>query len=55
MLDLLQHGFIRQSVGGEKVLQKQLVELIHLSQQIGAIEKTRSGGSRFTLYMCRCS
>ncbi|CAG05467.1 unnamed protein product [Tetraodon nigroviridis] len=47
VLDLLQHSFIRQSAGRENVLQKQLVELIHLSQQVGAIEKTRSGGSRF--------
>lgn len=41
VLDLLQHSFIQRSVGREKVLQKQLVELIDLNQQIGAIEKTR--------------
>lgn len=44
MLDLLQHSFIRQSVGREKVLQKQLVELIDLNQQMGVIEKTRFVG-----------
>lgn len=41
MLDLLQHVFIKQIVGREKVLQKQLIELIDLNQQIGVIEKTR--------------
>lgn len=46
VLDLLQHSFIRQSVGREKVLQKQLVELIDLNQQMGAIEKTRFVGLR---------
>lgn len=55
VLDLLQHSFIRQSAGRENILQKQLVELIHLSQQVGAIEKTRSGGSRFRSYTSRCS
>uniref|UniRef100_A0A3Q2ZBU2 Myosin IIIA n=1 Tax=Hippocampus comes TaxID=109280 RepID=A0A3Q2ZBU2_HIPCM len=39
--DLLQHVFIRQTVGKEKMLQKQLIELIDLNQQIGVIEKTR--------------
>ncbi|XP_070842279.1 myosin-IIIa isoform X2 [Chaetodon trifascialis] len=41
VLDLLQHVFIRQIVGREKILQKQLIELIDLNQQIGVIEKTR--------------
>uniref|UniRef100_A0A3Q3F2H5 non-specific serine/threonine protein kinase n=1 Tax=Labrus bergylta TaxID=56723 RepID=A0A3Q3F2H5_9LABR len=41
VLDLLQHVFIKQIVGREKILQKQLIELIDLNQQIGAIEKTR--------------
>uniref|UniRef100_A0A8C5HT95 non-specific serine/threonine protein kinase n=1 Tax=Gouania willdenowi TaxID=441366 RepID=A0A8C5HT95_GOUWI len=41
VLDLLQHVFIKQIVGREKTLQKQLIELIDLSQQIGVIEKTR--------------
>lgn len=41
MLDLLQHVFIKQIVGKEKILQKQLIELIDLNQQIGVIEKTR--------------
>lgn len=44
MLDLLQHRFITQAAGREKVLQKQLVELIDLNQQIGLIEKTRLVG-----------
>lgn len=48
MLDLLEHSFISQSVGREKVLQKQLVELIDLNHQIGVIEKTRFVG--FTLH-----
>uniref|UniRef100_A0AAX7UB73 non-specific serine/threonine protein kinase n=1 Tax=Astatotilapia calliptera TaxID=8154 RepID=A0AAX7UB73_ASTCA len=39
--DLLQHVFIKQTVGREKILQKQLIELIDLNQQIGVIEKTR--------------
>lgn len=41
VLDLLLHHFIRRSVGREKILQKQLIELIDLNQQMGAIEKTR--------------
>lgn len=41
VLDLLQHAFIKQTVGKEKILQKQLIELIDLNQQIGVIEKTR--------------
>ena len=41
VLDLLQHVFIKQIVGREKILQKQLIELIDLNQQMGAIEKTR--------------
>lgn len=41
VLDLLQHVFIKQTVNREKVLQKQLIELIDLNQQIGVIEKTR--------------
>lgn len=41
VFDLLQHVFIRQIVGREKTLQKQLMELIDLNQQIGVIEKTR--------------
>ncbi|XP_029002637.1 myosin-IIIa isoform X2 [Betta splendens] len=41
VLDLLQHAFIKQTVNREKVLQKQLIELIDLNQQIGGIEKTR--------------
>ncbi|KAJ8278097.1 hypothetical protein GJAV_G00083790 [Gymnothorax javanicus] len=39
--DLLQHAFIKQIVGHERTLQKQLMELIDLNQQMGAIEKTR--------------
>uniref|UniRef100_A0AAQ5XBC1 non-specific serine/threonine protein kinase n=1 Tax=Amphiprion ocellaris TaxID=80972 RepID=A0AAQ5XBC1_AMPOC len=41
VLDLLHHVFIKQIVGREKILQKQLIELIDLNQQIGVIEKTR--------------
>ncbi|XP_059380324.1 myosin-IIIa isoform X2 [Carassius carassius] len=41
VFDLLQHVFIKQIVGREKMLQKQLMELIDLNQQIGVIEKTR--------------
>ncbi|XP_067291674.1 myosin-IIIa [Pseudorasbora parva] len=41
VLDLLQHVFIKQIVGRERTLQKQLMELIDLNQQIGVIEKTR--------------
>uniref|UniRef100_A0A8C1K6K0 non-specific serine/threonine protein kinase n=1 Tax=Cyprinus carpio TaxID=7962 RepID=A0A8C1K6K0_CYPCA len=40
VFDLLQHVFIRQIVGREKTLQKQLMELIDLNQQMGVIEKT---------------
>lgn len=39
--DLLHHVFIKQIVGKERILQKQLMELIDLNQQIGVIEKTR--------------
>ncbi|XP_038587407.1 myosin-IIIa [Micropterus salmoides] len=41
VLDLLQHVFIKQIVSREKILQKQLIELIDLNQQIGVTEKTR--------------
>ncbi|CAK6968570.1 myosin-IIIa isoform X3 [Scomber scombrus] len=41
VLDLLQHVFIKKIVGRDKILQKQLIELIDLNQQMGAIEKTR--------------
>lgn len=41
VLDLLQHVFIKQIICKEKILQKQLIELIDLNQQIGLIEKTR--------------
>ncbi|KAK9527524.1 hypothetical protein VZT92_014079 [Zoarces viviparus] len=41
VIDLLQHVFIKDSVGREKILQKQLIELIDLNQQIGVIDKTR--------------
>ncbi|KAJ8396803.1 hypothetical protein AAFF_G00014020 [Aldrovandia affinis] len=41
VLDLLQHAFIKQVVGREEPLQKQLMELIDLNQQMGIIEKTR--------------
>ncbi|KAM9332958.1 myosin-IIIa [Pholidichthys leucotaenia] len=41
VLDLLHHVFIKQIVGREKILQKQLIELIDLNQQIGVTEKTR--------------
>nr|XP_020456788.1 myosin-IIIa isoform X3 [Monopterus albus] len=44
VLDLLQHEFIKQIVGREKILQKQLIELIDLNQQIGATEKTSHHG-----------
>ncbi|XP_053198542.1 myosin-IIIa isoform X3 [Scomber japonicus] len=44
VLDLLQHVFIKQIVGREKILQKQLIELIDLNQQMGAIEKTSYHG-----------
>ncbi|XP_038654074.1 myosin-IIIa isoform X4 [Scyliorhinus canicula] len=39
--NLLEHPFIRQIQGKEKALQKQLMELIDLHQQMGSIEKTR--------------
>ncbi|MGH0164039.1 UNVERIFIED_CONTAM: hypothetical protein FKN15_046204 [Acipenser sinensis] len=39
--DLLQHDFIKQVQGKEKILQKQLMELIDLNQQMGILEKTR--------------
>uniref|UniRef100_A0A8C9ZLK4 non-specific serine/threonine protein kinase n=1 Tax=Sander lucioperca TaxID=283035 RepID=A0A8C9ZLK4_SANLU len=41
VLDLLQHVFIKQIVDREKILQKQLIELIDLNQQIGVVDKTR--------------
>ncbi|CAL8313317.1 unnamed protein product [Merluccius merluccius] len=41
VLDLLQHVFLQQILGKEKVLQKQLMEHIDLNQQMGTIEKTR--------------
>lgn len=41
VLDLLQHVFIKQTVGRDKIVQKQLIELIDLNQQMGVIEKTR--------------
>ncbi|XP_041102994.1 myosin-IIIa-like [Polyodon spathula] len=41
VLDLLQHDFIKQVGGKENILQKQLMELIDLNQQMGLIEKTR--------------
>uniref|UniRef100_A0A3Q1JFE1 non-specific serine/threonine protein kinase n=1 Tax=Anabas testudineus TaxID=64144 RepID=A0A3Q1JFE1_ANATE len=44
VLDLLQHVFIKQIVGRERILQKQLIELIDLNQQIGIIEKTSHHG-----------
>ncbi|XP_061661821.1 myosin-IIIa [Syngnathoides biaculeatus] len=44
VLELLQHVFIGQTVGKEKVLQKQLIELIDLNQQIGVTEKTSHHG-----------
>ncbi|XP_039522396.1 myosin-IIIa [Pimephales promelas] len=40
VFDLLQHVFIKQIVGRERMLQKQLMELIDLNQQMGVIEKT---------------
>ncbi|XP_067234001.1 myosin-IIIa isoform X1 [Chanodichthys erythropterus] len=45
VLDLLQHVFIKQIVGRERTLQKQLMELIDLNQQIGVIEKTSHLGN----------
>ncbi|XP_029384783.1 myosin-IIIa isoform X1 [Echeneis naucrates] len=44
VLDLLQHVFIKQIIGKERILQKQLIELIDLNQQIGVIEKTSHHG-----------
>ncbi|XP_062377863.1 myosin-IIIa [Sardina pilchardus] len=44
VLDLLDHVFIKQIVGREKVLQKQLMELIDLNHQMGTIEKTSYHG-----------
>ncbi|XP_051542770.1 myosin-IIIa-like [Myxocyprinus asiaticus] len=44
VFDLLQHVFIKQIVGREKTLQKQLMELIDLNQQMGIIEKTSHHG-----------
>ncbi|XP_029934832.1 myosin-IIIa isoform X1 [Myripristis murdjan] len=44
VLDLLHHAFIKQIVGREKILQKQLMELIDLNQQMGVIEKTSHQG-----------
>ncbi|KAJ0059753.1 hypothetical protein NL108_011248, partial [Boleophthalmus pectinirostris] len=41
VVDLLQHPFIKQVQNKEKLLQKQLIELIDLNQQIGTVEKTR--------------
>ncbi|XP_029102132.1 myosin-IIIa isoform X1 [Scleropages formosus] len=39
--ELLQHAFLTQVAGRERTLQKQLMELIDLNQQMGVIEKTR--------------
>ncbi|KAI4806778.1 hypothetical protein KUCAC02_017577 [Chaenocephalus aceratus] len=44
VLDLLQHVYIKQTVGKVKILQKQLIELIDLNQQIGVIDKTSHHG-----------
>ncbi|XP_039609847.1 myosin-IIIa isoform X1 [Polypterus senegalus] len=41
VLDLLQHAFIKQIKGKEKLLQKQLMELIDVHHQMGTIEKIR--------------
>ncbi|XP_067108298.1 myosin-IIIa [Osmerus mordax] len=41
VLDLFQHGFIKQIFGRERILQKQLMEFIDLNQQIGITGKTR--------------
>ncbi|XP_029314001.1 LOW QUALITY PROTEIN: myosin-IIIa [Cottoperca gobio] len=46
VLDLLRHVFIKQTVGKVKILQKQLIELIDLNQQIGVIDKTSSRHER---------
>uniref|UniRef100_A0AAV2L495 Myosin motor domain-containing protein n=1 Tax=Knipowitschia caucasica TaxID=637954 RepID=A0AAV2L495_KNICA len=45
VIDLLQHPFIKQITGKEKLLPKQLIELIDLNQQTGTIEKTRPHGN----------
>ncbi|XP_020791281.1 myosin-IIIa [Boleophthalmus pectinirostris] len=45
VVDLLQHPFIKQVQNKEKLLQKQLIELIDLNQQIGTVEKTRHHGN----------
>ncbi|KAL2085688.1 hypothetical protein ACEWY4_019008 [Coilia grayii] len=42
--DLLQHAFIKQVSGQEKIIQKQLMELIDINQQMGAVEKTSQHG-----------
>eukprot|EP00062_Callorhinchus_milii_P015760 gi/632966460/ref/XP_007899427.1/ PREDICTED: myosin-IIIa [Callorhinchus milii] len=39
--DLLDHPFMKQIKGKEKTLQKQLMELIDLHQQMGSVEKIR--------------
>ncbi|KAK5849943.1 hypothetical protein PBY51_014237 [Eleginops maclovinus] len=44
VLDLLQHVFIKQTVGKGKILRQQLMELIDLNQQIGVIDKTSHHG-----------
>uniref|UniRef100_A0A8C5C5M1 non-specific serine/threonine protein kinase n=1 Tax=Gadus morhua TaxID=8049 RepID=A0A8C5C5M1_GADMO len=44
VLDLLQHVFLQQIRGKEKVLQKHLMEHIDLNQQLGNIEKTSHHG-----------
>ncbi|AWP21046.1 Myosin IIIA [Scophthalmus maximus] len=44
VLDLLQHVFIKQIVGRERTLQKQLIELIDLNQQIGVVGKISHHG-----------
>ncbi|KAK5878186.1 hypothetical protein CesoFtcFv8_025618 [Champsocephalus esox] len=46
VLDLLQHVYIKQTVGKVKILRKQLIELIDLNQQIGVIDKTSSRHER---------
>uniref|UniRef100_A0A8C5F8Q8 non-specific serine/threonine protein kinase n=1 Tax=Gadus morhua TaxID=8049 RepID=A0A8C5F8Q8_GADMO len=45
VLDLLQHVFLQQIRGKEKVLQKHLMEHIDLNQQLGNIEKTSNMNS----------
>ncbi|XP_062335819.1 myosin-IIIa isoform X1 [Osmerus eperlanus] len=44
VLDLFQHGFIKQIFGRERILQKQLMEFIDLNQQIGITGKTSHHG-----------